>query len=223
MPILCRQTSLPAQLSHYQSTEPTTVLESGQECQSPEQTIAGSITSELSGSALTAAMSGRVKLHSVRGKTADFLDVATKLLEGEKSTPHLKQHSISCCMNGTMSAMLQMAFIPAPPPLAAKSWCIGCATTAPRDSCTGINCVLLIGAGKRTTGCPYCAGHQVCKCNSLQTHYPMIASEWNSAKNDLTPAQVTSTSDQVVWWQNCVRGSWAQKINQRTNPRVNPR
>lgn len=144
MPILCRQTSLPAQLSHYQSTEPTTVLESGQECQSPEQTIASSITSELSGSALTAAMSGRVKLHSVRGKTADFLDVATKLLEGEKSTPHLKQHSISCCMNGTMSAMLQMAFIPAPPLLAAKSWCIGCATTAPRDSCTGINCVLLI-------------------------------------------------------------------------------
>lgn len=78
-------------------------------------------------------------------------------------------------------------------------------------------------AGKRTTGCPFCAGHQVCKCNSLQTHYSMIASEWNSAKNDLTPAQVTSTSDQVVWWQNCVRGSWAQKNNQRTNPRVNPR
>ncbi len=78
-------------------------------------------------------------------------------------------------------------------------------------------------AGKHTAGCPYCAGHQVCKCNSLQTHYPMIASEWDSAKNDLMPAQVTSRSNQVVWWQNCVRGSWAQNISQRTNPRVNPR
>jgi len=89
-------------------------------------------------------MSGRVKLHSVREKTADVLFVATKLLEGKKSIPHLKQHHISCCMNGTMSTMLLMAFIPAPPLLVAKSWCIGCAITAPRDSCTGIKCMLSI-------------------------------------------------------------------------------
>jgi len=51
--------------------------------------------------------------------------------------------------------------------------------------------------GKYFQGCPYCAGHQVCKCNSLQTHYLMIASEWDFARNDLMPAQVTSRSHQV--------------------------
>ena len=102
------------------------------------------VASELSGSALSAAMSGRVKLHNVCRTTADVLVVATKLVEGKQSNPHLKQHVISCCVSGTMSAMLQMAFIPTPPPFAAKSWCIGCATTAPRNSCTCIKCVLVI-------------------------------------------------------------------------------
>ncbi|KAA6421754.1 MAG: hypothetical protein FRX49_08365 [Trebouxia sp. A1-2] len=72
-------------------------------------------------------------------------------------------------------------------------------------------------------GCPYCAGKQACKCNSLETHYPMISREWDSAKNDLTPAQVTSRSGQVVWWVNAVRGSWTQAIDDRTDPRLNPK
>jgi len=29
----------------------------------------------------------------------------------------------------------------------------------------------------RFQGCPYCAGHQVCKCNSLKTLYFMVSSE----------------------------------------------
>ncbi|KAA6421694.1 MAG: hypothetical protein FRX49_08305 [Trebouxia sp. A1-2] len=73
---------------------------------------------------------------------------------------------------------------------------------------------------KTARGCPYCAGRQVCKCNSLETHHPMTAQEWDFAKNDLTPAQVTSRSGQVVWWVNAVRGSWAQVINERTDPRL---
>ncbi|DBA83009.1 TPA: hypothetical protein ACH3X1_006785 [Trebouxia sp. C0004] len=78
-------------------------------------------------------------------------------------------------------------------------------------------------AGKHAKGCPYCASQQVCKCNSLQTHDPMTASEWDFARNDLTPAQVTSRCGQVVWWRNTVRGSWAQKVVEPTTPRVNPR
>jgi len=76
---------------------------------------------------------------------------------------------------------------------------------------------------KRFSGCPYCAGHQVCKCNSLKTHYPMVSSEWDFARNDLTPAQVTSRSNQLVWWENPVRGSWAQRIYERTAPGLNPK
>ncbi len=74
---------------------------------------------------------------------------------------------------------------------------------------------------KLATGCPYCDGKQVCKCNSLDIRYPMISQEWDFAKNDLTPAQVTSKSHQVVWWLNAVRGSWAQAIKHRT--RHNPK
>ena len=77
--------------------------------------------------------------------------------------------------------------------------------------------------GSRAAGCPYCAGKQACKCNSLETHYPMTSQEWDFAKNDLNPAQVTSRSHQVVWWVNAVRGSWAQTISERTDPRVNPK
>ncbi len=37
-------------------------------------------------------------------------------------------------------------------------------------------------AGKQASGCPYYAGKQVCKCNSLETHYPIVSSEWDFAK-----------------------------------------
>jgi len=76
---------------------------------------------------------------------------------------------------------------------------------------------------KHSSGCPYCAGKRACECNSLQTHYPKISSEWDFARNDLTPAQVMSRSDQLVWWENPLRGSWVQRINERTDPRCNPK
>ncbi|DBA82290.1 TPA: hypothetical protein ACH3X2_000556 [Trebouxia sp. C0005] len=76
---------------------------------------------------------------------------------------------------------------------------------------------------RQSAGCPYCAGKQTCTCNSLQTHYPKVSSEWDFARNDLTPAQVTSRTHQVVWWVNPVRGSWAQQVHDRTNPRSNPK
>ncbi|DBA82282.1 TPA: hypothetical protein ACH3X2_000550 [Trebouxia sp. C0005] len=76
---------------------------------------------------------------------------------------------------------------------------------------------------RRGKGCPYCAGKQVCECNSLQTRYPMVSSEWDFARNDLTPAQVPSRSDQLVWWVNSVRGSWVQQISGRTDPRLKPK
>ncbi len=73
------------------------------------------------------------------------------------------------------------------------------------------------------SGCPYCSGRQACACNSLQSHDPVISSEWDFGMNDMTPADVTSRSGQVVWWKNEVRGSWQQGIAERTEPRDKPR
>ncbi len=72
---------------------------------------------------------------------------------------------------------------------------------------------------KRASGCPYCASKQVCLCNSLEAHDPIVSSEWDDTMNDKTPADVISKSHQVVWWKNNVRGSWKQRVNDRTDPR----
>ncbi len=74
-------------------------------------------------------------------------------------------------------------------------------------------------AGRGCVGCSYCAGKQACECNSLQAGYIVISSEWDYARNDKTPVDVTTRSHQVVWWKNNVRGSWQQSINERTEVR----
>ena len=75
---------------------------------------------------------------------------------------------------------------------------------------------------RQGSGCPYCAGTRASDCNSLQTHYPRVASEWDFVRNELTPAQVASRSSKLVWWGNLSRGSWLQKISEGTDPRVHP-
>ena len=70
--------------------------------------------------------------------------------------------------------------------------------------------------GKQAQGCPLCAGKQICDCNSLAACSPTIAAEWDFAKNDRSPADVTAKSNQAVWWRNAIRGSWQQHIYQRT-------
>jgi len=77
--------------------------------------------------------------------------------------------------------------------------------------------------GRDCAGCPHCAGQQACECNSLQAGYPVISSEWDYARNDMTPADVTTRSHLVVWWKNNLRGSWLQRIAERTEPRGKPK
>jgi len=77
--------------------------------------------------------------------------------------------------------------------------------------------------GRQSSGCSYCAGQQACKCKSLQAGYPVISLEWDYARNDMTPADVTTRSGQAVWWKNNVRGSWQQCIAERTEPRGMPK
>ena len=71
---------------------------------------------------------------------------------------------------------------------------------------------------KRAEGCPYCASRKICDCNSLAACSPSIAAEWDFVKNDASPADVTSRSHQVVWWRNASRGSWKQRVQDRTKP-----
>ena len=65
-------------------------------------------------------------------------------------------------------------------------------------------------------GCPICAGKLPCQCNSLQTHFPAFAAQWDHTKNVGTPDDYTAYSHYLAWWVSPERGSWQQTINART-------
>ncbi|KAL3140365.1 hypothetical protein ABBQ38_004626 [Trebouxia sp. C0009 RCD-2024] len=71
--------------------------------------------------------------------------------------------------------------------------------------------------GRSRTGCPYCAGKNACKCNSLQALYPDTAVEWEHSRNQGQPSDYPASSYSVVWWSSPQRGSWQQTIHSRTN------
>ena len=71
-----------------------------------------------------------------------------------------------------------------------------------------------------STGCPVCAGKQVCVCNSLEACFPVVASEFDVDKNGCAPSQITAGSGKKVWWRNAKRGSWQQDVDQRTDERL---
>ena len=68
----------------------------------------------------------------------------------------------------------------------------------------------------RPSGCPQCAGRKACKCNSLSTHYPDLALQWDYTKNEGTPEEHTAHSDVAVWWLSEQGISWQQSIHART-------
>ena len=70
--------------------------------------------------------------------------------------------------------------------------------------------------GRSKTGCPCCAGHTACKCNSLQALYPDIAAEWDYAKNQGHSSDYTGSSTYLACWVSPKRGSWQQAIYSRT-------
>ena len=71
---------------------------------------------------------------------------------------------------------------------------------------------------KEKTGCPYCSGHKVAsRINDLETLYPDIATEWNTAKNgDLLPTMVSPGSRKKVWWRCALGHEWEAEIVNRT-------
>ena len=64
--------------------------------------------------------------------------------------------------------------------------------------------------------CPYCSSRRACICNSLQTHFPHIAKEWDWERNELTPDQVTARSHFLAFWKTADGRSWEQTVNSRT-------
>lgn len=65
--------------------------------------------------------------------------------------------------------------------------------------------------------CPYCAQGRVTDQNNLAVRNPVIAAEWHTKKNKLSPNQVTSTSQYRVWWKCRYGHEWRQAICSRTN------
>ena len=66
-------------------------------------------------------------------------------------------------------------------------------------------------------GCPFCSGHAVCACNSLQSVYPGVAADFDVEKNGVTPDQVTSSSSQLCSWLSDKPGVKKRTVNQRTS------
>ena len=66
------------------------------------------------------------------------------------------------------------------------------------------------------SGCPYCEGRIADAENNFAVRNPQLANEWHLTRNgELTPYDVTSGSQQRVWWV-CERGhNWEANIRNR--------
>ncbi|KAL0019418.1 hypothetical protein WJX77_012424 [Trebouxia sp. C0004] len=76
---------------------------------------------------------------------------------------------------------------------------------------------LRIGAN---TACPYCAHRKACICNSLQSLYPAIAADYDTARNGVGPEQVLPRSHQVAFWKDASGRTWEETPKQRTESAV---
>ena len=68
------------------------------------------------------------------------------------------------------------------------------------------------------TGCPFCANKKACICNSLQSLYPALAAEYDTARNGFGPEQVLPMSHKVAFWKDASGHTWEQSPLQRTKP-----
>jgi len=67
-------------------------------------------------------------------------------------------------------------------------------------------------------GCPCCANQKACICNSLQSLYPALAAEYDTARNGVGPEQVLPGSDKMAFWKDASGRSWEQSPANRTKP-----
>ncbi len=70
--------------------------------------------------------------------------------------------------------------------------------------------------GERARGCPYCVGHKLCECNSLETVCPDVAADFDITKNGVSPAEVTSSTHTKYSWLSDEPGAKKRSVAQRT-------
>ncbi len=70
--------------------------------------------------------------------------------------------------------------------------------------------------GKIASGCPFCAGHKVCECNSLDTIYPDVAADFDTQNNGISAAEVTSSTHTKYRWLSDEPGAAKRSVSQRT-------
>ena len=66
------------------------------------------------------------------------------------------------------------------------------------------------------SGCPYCSSKCACICNSLESLYPALAAEWDTARNGTGPDQILPTSMKSAYWKDAEGHSWEQSPQRRT-------
>ena len=65
-------------------------------------------------------------------------------------------------------------------------------------------------------GCPFCSGHRLSDSNRLSINKPELVGEWDFGKNELTPHDVTVSSNDKAWWR-CAEGhSWRARVHHRS-------
>ena len=72
-------------------------------------------------------------------------------------------------------------------------------------------------AGKTSSGCPCCAGRQLCECNSLETVCPDIAADFDVEQNGVTAAEVTSSTTTKYSWLSDGPEAKRRSVDQRTS------
>ena len=65
-------------------------------------------------------------------------------------------------------------------------------------------------------GCPYCSSKRVCICNSLQSLYPTLAADWDTARNGVGPDQILHGSHKLAYWTSAEGLSWEQSPHDRS-------
>ena len=67
-------------------------------------------------------------------------------------------------------------------------------------------------------GCPCCANQKACICNSVQSLYPALVAEYDTAKNGTGLEHILPGSDKLAFWKDASRHTWEQISSNRTQP-----
>jgi hypothetical protein len=74
-----------------------------------------------------------------------------------------------------------------------------------------------IGSRLSSPRCPFCIGHRLSVTNALANQFPKLSREWHPTMNGaLTPTDVTTVSNKLVWWQCPFGHAWQKMICART-------